>query len=159
MTPRELQLKLRDLRLRERELRLRRLETRYRSRSAIADGGIKGLALINGVGAVALLAFFQSTISNADAVDLLPFIMIGIAFHALGLASASIVFAARYMQSRREDDQGGQLKQDLWGWATWALCLASVAFFVIGVGAVVYGGLTQLDVDDNYDESAQTVQA
>ncbi len=150
MTPREHRLRAQELKLRERDLELRHWATRREARSKIADSGFRGLFIMNGVGALALVAFLSAAITEPEANDFLPFLLAGIACTAAGLILASLLYWTRYMKWRLEDDRGDYVTKNPWWWITWLVSIGSVLMFALGVGLVVYGGFTSLgDFDDD----------
>jgi hypothetical protein len=149
MTPREHRLRAQELRLRERDLELRHWQARRESRSRIADSGFRSLFIMNGVGALALVAFLSAAVTEPEANDFLPFLLAGIACTAGGLILASLLYWTRYMKWRLEDDRGDYVTKNPWWWATWLVSIGSVLMFALGIGLVVYGGFTSLgDIDD-----------
>jgi hypothetical protein len=67
-------------------------------RAAAVEAGVKGLFLMNGGGAVALLAFLQAIWQDAPA-DLVRRVLTGLAFMGAGVALAAPVNFLRYHTS------------------------------------------------------------
>jgi len=157
MTPREHRLRAQELRLRERDLELRHWQVRRESRSKIADSGFRSLFIMNGVGALALVAFLSAAITEPEANDFLPFLLAAIACHSVGLIFGSLLYWTRYMKWRLEDDRGDYVTRNPWWWITWLVSIGSVVMFALGIGFVVYGGFTSLgDVDEDSQDAHVT---
>lgn len=157
MTPREHRLRAQELRLRERDLELRHWQARRESRSKIADSGFRSLFIMNGVGALALVAFLSAAITEPEANDFLPFLLAAIACHAAGLILGSLLYWTRYMKWRLEDGRGDYVTRNPWWWITWLVSIGSMLMFALGIGFVVYGGFTSLgDIDDDSQDAHVT---
>ncbi len=91
--------------------------------------GAKELMLLNGGGAVALLAFAQALWTNG-ATGLVDWCAVGIVLFALGGLSGAVMKLTRYLgefHPRRLTP-----KRNPWWWATISLSVASAFFFVAG---------------------------
>lgn len=141
---REQRIKREELRLRGKELNLRQWEAKFKAKVEATENGIKGLVLINGGAAVALGALLQAIVSKPEAAPLLHYVLWGISFNVLGVAIASAIFWLRYMQQRLEARTNKFMEANGWWRGVWVAALFSIIFFVLGLGYVVYGGLTQL---------------
>lgn len=137
-------LKQEELRLRKEELALRQWEAKYKSKADVTENGIKGLVLINGGSAAGLATLFQALISKEEAQSMIPFVLFGILFTVLGVATGSIVFWLRYQQGQLETQQKLFLQDNYWWRWVWRTCFISLSCFVVGLGVVVYGGLFHL---------------
>ena len=153
MTPIDRQLRIKELRIREKEVKLRarelafrNWEAKFKAKTDVTESGIKGLTLINGGAAIALAAFLQAIISKPEAVAVVPYVVVGLGLNCLGVAAAASVFWLRYMQSRVENKHHKYTRDNPWWWASWGTCLLSIFLFVCGVGAVVVGGYTKLQL-------------
>ncbi len=105
--------------------------------------GVRGLLLINGGGAVALLAFLQAVWSQDE--DLAKVVVEGLAAFCIGVAVAGLASFLRYHTSF--NFQEGNMKRFWWfrrGYiGCWYLSLAS---FVVGVIILVHGAWRLLSV-------------
>ncbi len=159
MTPLEHRLRSREIRLRERELAVRHWQAREGASARIADAGFRSLLVVNGIGALTLGAFLALAIPVAEAEDLLPFILMAIALHTLGLVLAVSLAWTRYMARRYEDHRDARGNRNPWWWMTVLVSIASVLLFVAGVGLVVYGGFTQLNDMDEDGQTSRVINA
>jgi len=158
VTPREHRLRAREIQLRERELALRHWQARDAATSRIVEGGYRSLLWLNGVGALAMGAFFAIAIPMPEAEDLLPFLVAAVALHTLGLALAAALAWLRYMKRRCEDQRGRLGARNPWWWAVGAVSFASALLFLLGVALAVYGGFTSLDLQDDNGQASQVFQ-
>jgi hypothetical protein len=154
VTPREHRLKLQEIRIRERELALRHWQAREAAAARIAEAGFRNLLVINGVGLLGLGAILVVALYAPGTDDFLPFVLMAIALHALGLVFAVSLSWSRYMKRRYEDRRDDFGTRNPWWWITLIISLVSAFMFVFGVALVVYGGFTQLS--DPGDDDAQT---
>ena len=102
--------------------------------------GIKGLLLINGGGATAMLAFLQATWSTRPQISCYVAVCIGCM--GVGLAFAALVPFFRYhasfaVQENRREDFKRHRRLYL------AAFVVSLSMFLVGVFFVVYGFLRQ----------------
>ncbi len=134
----------REYELRVAELEQRKWEAEYQAKGDIEAQGFKGLVLINGGAAVALGALLQALVSKPEAGALMPYVLTGIAFNVVGVATVSVVFWVRYMQGLYEKKYKKFFRKNPWWIWRWYLGGASVLCFVIGMGIVTYGGFTHL---------------
>ena len=102
-----------------------------RQRAEMTIQGIRGLLLINGGGAAALLAFLQAIWNEHPA--LAGHIVTAIAWLAFGVAVAGLAFFLRYHTSFAMQKHG----RDHWGYK----CLSHISVFVwyVSLGAFVAG--------------------
>jgi len=106
-------------------------------RTKIASEGMRGLFLINGGGAVALLAFLQSSWTNAGTRVLVPYIASALICLTLGVVMAAAVPFARIRASLHYES-GNRLALS-YSLLHRSLEKLSIAAFAIGVGVVVWG--------------------
>lgn len=108
------------------------------SKERFINEGAKGLMLVNGAGAVALLAFLQSIWGQDGGAALADWVLAGTAVLVLGVALAASIFMFRHRAFvKGAHDETFQLYR----WAHWWVPGASIACFVIGVGLAICGGL------------------
>jgi hypothetical protein len=110
----------------------------HRERTEVITEGVKGLFVMNGGGAVALLAFLQAIWKDQPA--LANFVLRGIAIMALGLFLAGFVNLFRYLAS---------FKSNRYTWfrnlALSLQCLSLIAFLV-AVAVVIFGARSLLPI-------------
>lgn len=112
-------------------------------RDSMAEHGLKALLLLNGGGAVALLAFLQAVWVKEQMLALVPWIIWAILSLVLGAAMAGAVHFLRYMASmvyQRDGKDEGRKVTKVHGWAT----VASFVLFLVGMSIVVAGALQNL---------------
>lgn len=112
-------------------------------RDSMAEHGLKALLLLNGGGAVALLAFLQAIWVKEAMLPLVPWIVTAILSLVLGAATAGAVHFLRYMASMTYQKEGadeGRKITRVHGWAT----IFSFVFFLVGMGIVVLGAFLNL---------------
>lgn len=113
------------------------------SRAALLTEGFKGLLLVNGGGAVALLAFLQA-IWLVDKI-LAKAVLVGIGFMSLGLAVALLVPFFRYhhshlAQKKERKEEYSERKRKLF-FKAYILCqYASIISFIFGTTYLVVVG-------------------
>ncbi|MBP7468738.1 MAG: hypothetical protein ACLGH1_09210 [Gammaproteobacteria bacterium] len=115
------------------------------SRAALLTEGFKGLLLVNGGGAAALLAFIAQVADKSPQLAQLSFV--GVAFMAVGLGLALLVPFFRYHHSHavQKLEAAGRtegLKTVFWYLYTACQYLSVIAF----VGALIYLVVTALPV-------------
>ncbi len=110
-------------------------------RTEIASQGMKGLFLINGGGAVALLAFLQSAWTNTPA--LVPYVASGIVALMLGLVFAAAVPFVRITTSLHYQNQNFE-RAWRYSFRHRLLEKLSIAAFAIGILVVVIGVFANL---------------
>lgn len=98
---------------------------------------VRGLLLVNGGGAVVLLAFLQAIWSDPRAIDLAHSIILGIGFLAAGLVVALGVHPLRYMTAFRF--QARRRTWVLWRLGYLLCTVASLALFASGIWVVLRG--------------------
>ena len=113
------------------------------SRAALLTEGFKGLLLVNGGGAVALLAFLQA-IWSTDKV-LAKTVLVGIGFMSLGLAVALLVPFFRYhhshlAQKKERKEKYSERKRKFFFWAYVISQYVSIIFFILGTTYLVVVG-------------------
>lgn len=108
----------------------------------ILNEGSKGLVLINGGGAVALAAFLQAIWDKDAAAPMRLWVLVGICWLLVGTALAALIFVTRYLGSF--DDRNIQPNAKRWWRSQMVLTIASVLFFLIGMGFAVAGGFVAL---------------
>ena len=112
-------------------------------RDSMAEQGLKALLLLNGGGAVALLAFLQAIWIKEAMLALVPWIVTAILSLVLGAATAGAVHFLRYMASMTYQKEGadeGRKMTRVHGLAT----IFSFVFFLVGMGIVVFGAFRNL---------------
>ncbi len=112
-------------------------------RDSMAEPGLKALLLLNGGGAVALLAFLQAIWIKDAMLALVPWIVTAILFLVLGAATAGAVHFLRYMASMTYQKEGADEGRKM----TWVHGLATIfsfVFFLVGMGIVVFGAFRNL---------------
>ncbi len=112
-------------------------------RDSMAEQGLKALLLLNGGGAVALLAFLQAIWIKEAMLALVPWIVTAILSLVLGAATEGAVHFLRYMASMTYQKEGadeGRKMTRVHGWVT----IFSFAFFLVGMGIVVFGAFRNL---------------
>jgi hypothetical protein len=114
--------------------------TEIRAQSLIESA--KGLALINGGGAVALAAFLGQIWDKAGAQPMRPYLLVAIGTLALGVAFASVLPYLRYRNS--VDERSLEAGTSPWWGAHHNRTILSVAAFVLGMGAVMCGEFRSL---------------
>ena len=87
------------------------------SRATLLTEGYKGLLIINGGGAAALLAFIAQIITKSPELAKLSFI--GVSFMAIGLGCASLIPFFRYHHSHKaeklqDSNYTGSMKTNYW---------------------------------------------
>jgi len=111
-------------------------------RNEASREGIRGLLIINGGGAVALLAFLQA-IWQQDKL-LAKYIVIGISVLSLGVVVAGAANFLRYHASF--NFQSGNMERWLLFRRSYISCwYLSLVCFLIGLGVVVLGAYCQLN--------------
>lgn len=100
--------------------------------------GVKGLLLINGGGATAMLAFLQATWTTKP--QLAKYVVGCIALLAVGLFLAGLVQFFRYQASFACQDQGPKSTAfRVYRFLYLAAAYSSLAAFLVGVFIVVFG--------------------
>lgn len=112
-------------------------------RDGMAEQGLKALLLLNGGGAVALLAFLQAIWIKDAMLALVPWIVAAIACVVLGAATAGAVHFLRYMASMTYQTEGADEGRKM-TWVHGLATIASFVFFLLGMGIVVRGALLNL---------------
>jgi len=111
------------------------------SKEQYINEGAKGLILVNGGGAVALLAFLQAIWTKEDAKVLAVWVLGGTAFLTFGVVFAAGIFMARH---RAYVKGAGDDTHAWYRLAHWYVPGASLLCFVVGVGLTILGGLLNL---------------
>lgn len=107
-----------------------------RQRDELGKEGVRGILLINGGGAVALLAFLQAIWSKD--VRLAEYVVHGISLLAFGVFLAGLASFLRYHSSF--NFQQGKLRRWLWFRRAYIGCwYSSLLCFLIGIAIVVVG--------------------
>ncbi len=110
------------------------------SRAEILTESVKGLLLVNGGGAVALLAFLQAIWSQDK--ELARVVLWGIAMMGGGLVFALLVQPFRVSHSKIVEREGDRKTVF---WFSYVACqYLSVLAFAGALGYLVYGGLEEL---------------
>lgn len=137
---------LEELTDREWENRKRRQDkawTHAVRRDGMAEQGLKALLLLNGGGAVALLAFLQAVWVKEGMLALVPWIVVAISCLVLGAATAGAVHFLRYITSityQKDGADEGRKMTKIHGWAT----VIPFVFFLLGMAVVATGALQNL---------------
>ena len=113
---------------------------RMLSRAEVFTEAVKSLILVNGGGAVALLAFLQAVWDRNVALARLS--LIGICFMLAGVTFALVIPFFRVPHSHRAE-QTEDLKTWMW-YAYYACAYLSVGSFFVGWGYLVVGALRLL---------------
>lgn len=109
----------------------------------MAEQGLKALLLLNGGGAVALLAFLQAIWIEDAMLALVPWIVAALVCLVLGAATAGAVHFFRYMASMTYQMEGADVGRKM----TWVHGLATILSFILfllGMGIVVIGAFRNL---------------
>jgi hypothetical protein len=113
-------------------------------RAEITNQGIRGLLLINGGGAAALLAFLQAIWKEEPA--LAEHVVAAIAWLAGGVAVAGISFFLRYHTSLSMANHGRDSRRyKTWRFVSVASWYISLAAFVLGLYWIVSGAWSVLE--------------
>ena len=112
-------------------------------RDGMAEQGLKSLLLLNGGGAIALLAFLQAIWIKDGMLALVPWIVAAIVCVVLGAATAGAVHFLRYMASMTYQTEGKDEGRKM-TWVHGLATIASFVFFLLGMGIVVRGALLNL---------------
>ena len=110
---------------------------RTRHRLEILNQAFRGLLLINGGGALALLAYLQA-LEHKDP-ELSKIILIGLAFLVVGLVTAILFMALRYHTSY--EDQRGNPNWEKYRRFVLIFLYGSLAFFVVAMGVLIIGSM------------------
>jgi hypothetical protein len=111
-------------------------------RDKMAADGLRSLLLLNGGGAVALLAFLQSIWTQADAKRLVPWVLAGMIPLLIGAALGGWIHFVRYDTTMAYQMKGG----DGPGMTQWHQFLTKVGFgaFLFGMAIIIVGALCNL---------------
>ena len=112
-------------------------------RDGMAEHGLKALLLLNGGGAVALLAFLQAIWIKDAMLALVPWILAAIVCLVLGAATAGAVHFLRYMASMTYQTEGADEGRKM-TWMHGRATILSFVFFLLGMGIVVIGAFQNL---------------
>ncbi len=112
-------------------------------RDGMAEQGLKALLLLNGGGAVALLAFLQAIWIKHAMSALVAWIVAALVCLVLGAAIAGAVHFLRYMASMTYQKEGADEGRKM-TWVHGLATIASFVFFLLGMGIVVRGALLNL---------------
>lgn len=113
---------------------------RTRHRLELLNEAFKGLLLIHGGGAVALLAYLQA-IGNANP-SLSRVVLVGILFLVFGLVLAVLFMALRYHTSL--EDQGGNPNWRAWRMGAFICLYGSLALFAVAMLVLIVGSFCLL---------------
>ena len=105
-------------------------------RAAVATEGVKGLFMLNGGGAVALLAFLQAVWEKSPALAKVS--LLGIGIFAFGALLAGFVNFLRYHASFNFQS-GHTLSYKVFRFLSLSCQYVSLTAFAVGVGVLVYG--------------------
>ncbi len=114
------------------------------SKERYINEGAKGLILMNGAGAVALLALLQAIWGKPGAAAFSTWILVGTGCLLFGVAFAASIFMFRhraYVKGAHNE------KQPLYKWAHWYMPGFSIAAFVVGAALTVAGGFMYFPPD------------
>jgi hypothetical protein len=122
-------------------------ETRWeqltaRARIRIHDQAVRGLFLLNGGGAIALLGFLQA-VWDKDR-NLARFSVLGLLFLSIGLMLAGACGYFRHQASLTWQYRRGTRSQRFWHYASYSVQFSSLGAFSVGVLFVVFGALSLL---------------
>lgn len=115
--------------------------TRALSRATLFTESVKGLLLVNGGGAVSLLAFLQAVWGAEPALARVT--LVGIAFMSAGLVLALLIQPLRISHSKRVERRGDR-RTPFWV-AYVAAHYLSIAAFLLATGYLVWQGMALLD--------------
>ena len=124
--------------------------TRQDRRAVIDSEAVKGLFLVNGGGAIAILAFLQAMWGRPDAPGLIPWILAGLALLMIGLLLALVVNPIRHTcalkwegwftyRDKNQMKEGESLSKKFR-----RLSYASIACFGLAIATVIVGSLKHL---------------
>jgi len=114
------------------------------SKERYINEGAKGLLLINGAGAVALLALLQAIWGKDGAAAFSNWVLYGTTALAVGVVVAASIFMFRH---RAYVVGAHNAEHRLYRWTHWYIPSAAILCFVVGVGLTVYGGLKHFPAD------------
>ena len=109
-------------------------------RDDMTNHGVRGLFLLNGGGAVALLALLQQIWS--DAPELAQYVVYGLIPMALGVSAAAGIHFIRVESALSWNDTSGKGKM-LAAFHRW-LSRGSIFCFLVGISIVIIGALGSL---------------
>ena len=112
-------------------------------RDEMAVHGLRSLLLLNGGGAVALLAFLQSVWIEPTAQELVPWVVAGMIPLLLGAATSGWVHFVRYETTEVYQMKGRAEGQEMTRKHK-AFTKVGFALFLLGMGIVVLGALLNL---------------
>lgn len=115
--------------------------TPTKARQEVITESVRGLFIVNGGGAVALLAFLQAIWK--DSPSLARVVLAGLAFMAVGLTFAAYVNYSRYHASFEHESGNTSEYQKYRSRVMWFQKL-SIASFVISVSVLVVGAYVVL---------------
>ena len=115
------------------------------SRATLLTEGYKGLLIINGGGAAALLAFIAQIINKSPEIAKLSFV--GVSLMAVGLACASLIPFFRYHHSHKAEElqnagHKGSTKTNFWYLYTGCQYLSVIVFII----ALMYLAINALPI-------------
>lgn len=112
-------------------------------RDGMAAQGLRSLLLLNGGGAVALLAFLQAVWTEEGAKELVPWVVSGMVPLLLGAAASGWAHFLRYETSETYQMIGREEGRKK---TRFHKCVTKTAFvmFLLGMGTVVIGALRNL---------------
>ena|SRR5688572_22894207 len=114
-----------------------------KARAEMLNIGGRGLALINGGGAVALAAFLQAIWNNDGAADVMkPYLLWGMVVLVVGVFFASVIFVFRYLGSFHQ--QAARPFHNPWWWSQMVVYLLSSLCFLAGMAIAIRGGFVSL---------------
>jgi hypothetical protein len=125
----------RDLELEK--LKLVRRNQDNATRATVLTEGYKGLALVNGASAVALLTFFTAMWEKHDALPLKQGIVYAIGILTVGVFLSSFVFFFRYWGAFHPNTY--QPRKNPYWWWQMIFGVGSASCFLIAVGLVLRG--------------------
>ncbi len=128
------------------------LHTLRESKERYVNEGAKGLILMNGAGAVALLALLQAIWGKPGAAAFSTWILAGTGWLLFGVALAASIFMFRH---RAHVKAAHNETYSLYKWAHWYVPGSSIAAFVVGAALTVWGGLMHFP-PDKLDADAPT---
>lgn len=112
-------------------------------RDEMANHGLRSLLLLNGGGAVAVLAFLQSIWTEPAAQELVPWVVYGMVPLIIGAALSGLVHFIRY-----ESSEAYQMRSKMAGRRMKCLqkffTAAAFASFLFGMNLIVFGALQNL---------------
>ena len=136
--------------------------TRQDRRAVIDSETVKGLFLVNGGGAIAILALLQAMWGSPEAPRLIPWILAGLALLMIGLLLALAVNPIRHTCALKWEgwftygDKNQMKEGDSLSKKFRRLSYASIACFGLALGTVIVGSWKHLPAPAQVEKSCAT---